>query len=159
MRRKHPATRPTEPELGAGARTREIRAAGATTWRLPTVAAVASALAIAASSGRAHAIVPAHADAAASAEVSETSGDAAADATSDARSDDAAAPDDDGGDACDGACPPPYDPPPLGGVQMPTRVHGGGCGCLSDRDGGESAASGLGSLAFAIAAVIARRRR
>jgi MYXO-CTERM domain-containing protein len=109
------------------------------TSRLPTIAAIMSALAIVATSADAHAIVRTMD---AGAPVPESS-DAASDAESDA-SDETL---------------PPYLPPDnrdLGGVQVPTRVRGTGCGCGSS--GNEESAAALMTTA-ALGLALSRRRR
>lgn len=102
---------------------------------MPTIAALAAAMAVSSASFVAHAIV--------GAEPSQDESDAGSDADVDAG--DADAPD-------AASCPPM-----LGGVAPPTRVHGSGCGC-----GGESSESSGVAMAVSAAAVaiaVSRRRR
>lgn len=108
-------------------------------FRLPTVAAIASALAMTCICANAGAVI-------------NTGDTGSADAGVDRDAGDDADPDDPDPDAAVDAisCPPP-----LGGVPPPTRVHGTGCGC-----GGESNDSGTAALAASAALVgIAIRRR
>jgi MYXO-CTERM domain-containing protein len=121
----------------AGPIPRATLAAERTTFRLPTVAALAAAMAVSVAAWPAHAIVGADAG----------SGDAA-DANSaadDGGSDDAEAPD-------AASCPPE-----LGGVQPPVRVHGSGCGCGSE--GNENSGVALAASIATVATVLSRRRR
>ena len=109
---------------------------------LPTVAALLAAFSTLALPTRAMAVVPVAAD-----DAGVQVGDAQAsdaDAASDAPSD---------------AVAPIEVEPRLGGVQVPTRVHGSGCGCGSEgSDSTSTAGLALGGAAFATALVRRRRR-
>lgn len=115
--------------------SRAARPAEATTFRLPTVAALAAALALTAATCPASAIV----------------------GTADTGTEDAS--DDDAGDADPEAVDALSCPPPLGGVpaQVHPRVHGGGCGCTSE--GNESGMAALIASAAVATAFAGRRRR
>ncbi len=119
-----------------GTNTRPAIAAERTASRLPTIAALMSALAIVTSTGDATAIVRA---AGQDAGVEDSSDDAGTDAAPDAA-------------YCD-----PRDVP-LGGVQMPTRVHGTGCGCGASGDDDDSTTAALLTTA-ALGIALSRRRR
>jgi hypothetical protein len=99
---------------------------------LPTVAAMAALLSFASSAA---AITSTH-----DTGVEESEADAATDAE---------------GDAPDAAyCPPTTEPRELGGVMVPTRVHGTGCGC-----GGHSSDDDTATAFVAAAAVVATLRQ
>jgi MYXO-CTERM domain-containing protein len=106
--------------------------AASTTFRLPTIAAIASALALTALSFNASAIVGADTG------TEDGGNDAELDADP------------------NGAPDAPSCPPMLGGVPPPTRVHGSGCGCGSE--GNESGTAAL-AASVAIAAIFVKRRR
>lgn len=146
MHRKTPKRPLARAPLGASA----VRAADRVAGRLPTIAALASVLAIAATPGRASAIVGPAPDAAsveAGAEADDAGGAEADDARDDASGDE---------EREAGACPPHPESVKLGGVPPPMRVHGTGCGCgAGDSDGATYA---LASTAL-IGAALSRRRR
>lgn len=134
MRRKSHA-------LPAAPLPRALQSQGRTS-ALPTVAALLAAFSTLALPTRAMAVVPVAAD-----DAGVQVGDAEA-ADADAASD---APGD--------AVVPIEVEPRLGGVQVPTRVHGSGCGCGSEGSDNKSTAGlALGGAAFATALVRRRRR-
>lgn len=103
------------------------------TFRLPTVAALAAAFAFTTMSASARAVI------AGDTGVEDADSDAAPDGDLDADAPEAA------------SCPPA-----LGGVPQVTRVHGTGCGCGSD--GSEGGTAALAASA-AVAAILLKRRR
>jgi len=141
MRRK-PVLR--HPDLETPHPERPTRATAASTFRLPTVAAIVSAFAALAVTPSANAVIV-------------TGSDAATDSMTDG-ADEARDRGDAGDDAGDAFVAPPYDVPQLGGVPPPTRVHGTGCGCGSE-GGEQGTASAITTSVTALALVLSTRRR
>jgi len=134
-RRKPPYPFPRGPS------NRAPLAATRTASRLPTFAAIVSALAISVTSADAHAIVKT-ADAGDTGVEEDADVDAETDADLDATPDAA---------YCD-----PRGDMQLGGVMVPTRVHGTGCGCGSSGD--DDATAALITTA-ALGLALSRKRR